>query len=269
MAAPALGLIDGRRAFGGDAANYDEARPQYPDRVFEVLRERCGLGATTRTFEIGPGTGLATRRLLAMGAAPMVAIEPDARLAAVLRERSGSDQMQVIEAAFEDAELAAGSFDLGCSATAFHWVEQRSGLAKVAEALRPGGAWAMWWNVFGDPDQDDPFHDATADLLTPLGMTPSQTKSWKHPFALDTAARIGDLQSVGAFDEIACEMVRRILVLTPVQVRALYATYSHIAVLDVGARERLLDGLKDIAAGQFGGCVERRMVTPIYTCRRI
>jgi SAM-dependent methyltransferase len=268
MVTPALGLTDGRRAFGGDAANYDVARPPYPERVFEVLRERCGLGAGTRTFEVGPGTGLATRRLLEMGAAPLVAIEPDARLAEVLRERSVSEQLQIIEAPFEDAELAAGAFDLGCSATAFHWIVQRSGLAKVADALQPGGAWAMWWNVFGDPEQADPFHEATAELLAPLATNPAQRKGPKQSFALDAAARLEDMRSIGMFEDVACEMLRWTLELTPAQVRALYASYSHIGLLDLPERARILDALHDIAANEFGGRVERKMVTPIYTCRR-
>lgn len=268
MSPPILDKIEGRRAFGGDARNYDDARPEYPPGVFDLLRERCGLAQGTRTFEIGPGTGLATRPLLAAGAGPLLAVEPDGRLAAVLRERTASKALQVIVAPFEETVLPDASFDLGCSATAFHWLEQRPALAKVAAALRPGGAWAMWWNVFGDSEQPDPFHDATQEILAPLSRNPSQPVSWKHPFALDRTARFEDLQSVGAFEDIAMEMFRWTLILDASQVRALYATYSHIAVLPDGERERVLDRVRDVAGGQFGGRVERKMLTPVYTCRR-
>jgi SAM-dependent methyltransferase len=268
LSAPDVGRIDGRRAFGGDARNYDDARPEYPPGVFDLLRERCGLAQGTRTFEIGPGTGLATRPLLAAGAGPLVAVEPDARLAAVLQERTASKLLQVIVAPFEEAVLPDASFDLGCSATAFHWLEQRPALTKVAAALRPGGAWAMWWNVFGDPEQPDPFHDATQEILAPLGRNPSQPVSWKHPFALDRQARLDDLQSVAAFEDIAMELFRWTHMLDAPQVRALYATYSHIALLPDAERERVLDGVRDVAAGQFAGRVERKVLTPVYTCRR-
>src|SRR5277367_5775069 len=66
-------LIDrafGRQAFGADPGRYHAARPAYPDWVFEVLCEQCGLAGGTTTFEIGAGTGTATRRLLDMGASP-------------------------------------------------------------------------------------------------------------------------------------------------------------------------------------------------------
>jgi SAM-dependent methyltransferase len=263
-----LGIIEGRRAFGAGAANYDTARPQYPERVFSLLREHCGLQAGTRTFEVGPGTGLATRRLLELGASPLVAVEPDDRLAAVLRTRSPDKHLQIINLPFEDAELQEASFDLGVSATAFHWLDQRPALAKVATVLKPGGCWAMWWNVFGDLQRYDAFHEATQELLSGMATSPSQRLNWRHPFALDTEARIADLGSVGAFTELDVEILRWTLVLDPAQVRALYATYSQFSVLEEAERNRLLDGLFEIAAQEFGGRVERNMSTPIYTCRR-
>src|SRR5919109_4414448 len=80
-------LIDrreGRSVFGQDVEAYERGRPGHPERVYEVLRERCGLAPGTRVLEIGPGTGQATRRLLALGADPLVVVEPDPALAAYL-----------------------------------------------------------------------------------------------------------------------------------------------------------------------------------------
>ncbi|MDR3470879.1 MAG: class I SAM-dependent methyltransferase [Devosia sp.] len=258
---------DGRRAFGRDPDNYDEARPAYPGRVFELLRERCGLGQGTRVFEIGPGTGLATRPLLAAGAL-VTAVEPDPRLAAYLGQHTPIDTLQIVASPFEEANLPRASFDLGCSATAFHWLDQRPALAKVANLLRPGGSWAMWWNVFGDAERDDPFHEATKALLADLPMTPSQPLSWRHPFALDSVARIDDMQSIGAFEDIAFETLNWTLQLDARQVRALYATFSHFSALEPAVRERLLERLYEIAAQDFAGRVERNMCTAIYTARR-
>lgn len=256
----------GRRAFGGDAANYDRARPEYPPEVYGLLRARCGLRPGTPTFEIGPGTGLATRRLIENGASPLIAVEPDERLAAKLKERS--PEVTVINAAFEDAALDAGMFALGCAATSFHWMDQRTALAKVATLLRSGGWWAMWWNVFGDPSRSDAFHDATQELLSGMVASPSHCPYWKHPFALDSEARLADVAAVAGFDDVGVEMLRWTLVLDSAQVRALYATYSQFSVLDDAERNRILDGLFEIAARQFRGRVERNMVTAIYTARR-
>jgi SAM-dependent methyltransferase len=262
-----IGIEEGRHVFGANAANYDAARPEYPSSVYTLLRARCGLQAGTHTFEIGPGTGLATRRLLQSGASPFVAIEPDARLAQYLRQQLPDPALHVIPATFEAANLPEAAFDLGVSATAFHWMDQRAALTKVATLLKPGGWWAAWWNVFGDPEQEDAFHDATRHLLEG-GTTPSYSPAFKHPFALDRAARIADIESTKAFEDIDTETERWTLTLDPKETRALYASFSTFAVLDEAERNRVLDAIEHIAATDFSGRVTRNICTPIYIARR-
>jgi len=129
--------IEGRHVFGPAAAVYAAARPDYPDRVYEILRDRCGVGPSSRILEIGPGTGQATKRLLSMGGS-VVAIEPSHELADRLRvEVGGADGFDVVEAPFEDADLASSSFDLVASATAFHWLDPEVALPKIATSRSP------------------------------------------------------------------------------------------------------------------------------------
>jgi SAM-dependent methyltransferase len=264
-----LTVEDGRKAFGEDAANYDAARPPYPDWVFERLAG-CGLRSGARVFEIGPGTGQATARLLAQGASPLTAIEPDERLAAYLRAKLATPALAVLTTTFEDAALEEGGYDLGTAATSFHWMEQRASLARVARALRPGGWWAMWWNVFGDHDSHDPFHEATRELLANNPSSPSHQAGRTYPFALDSELRLADLRAVGAFEEeaIGVEIRKWSIILNPGQVRALYATYSQFSALEPAERTRILDQLARIADEQFAGRVERVMCTALYTARK-
>ena len=101
----------GRQAFGGDPAGYHAARPAYPDWVFDVLREGCGLAPDAATVEIGAGTGKATRRLLELGARPLVAVEPDDCLATFLRATIADEALTIVVAPFEDAVLPECGFD--------------------------------------------------------------------------------------------------------------------------------------------------------------
>jgi SAM-dependent methyltransferase len=261
---------EGRHAFGADPAAYDRARPDYPPRVYDLLRERCGLRAGTHTFEIGPGTGKATRHLLQLGAAPLTVVEPDERLAAYLKGTLGpsATDVEVRVAAFEDAQLSAASFDLGAAASAFHWLDPQTALARVARLLRQGGWWAMWWNVFRDPTRPDEFHDATQGLLSGLDRGPASGGAGRPPFALDVDARVADLRAAGAFEDIESELVRWTVTLDVIQVRELYGTFSPVSVLPAERRKRLLDALGRVAEEQFGGRVERPMVTAVYTARR-
>jgi hypothetical protein len=121
----------------------------------------------------------------------------------------------------------------------------------------------MWWNVFGDPERHDAFHEATNALLN--GGAADQVP---HPFGIDTAARRADLEFADAFEDIAVEVRKWTLVLSPAQTRALYASFSQFSVLAPAERERILDALAHIAEAQFGGRVERNMCTALYTARR-
>ncbi len=102
---------EGRRLFGRDATGYAEARPGYPDRVFELLVDRCGLRAGCPTLEVGPGTGQASRRLLALGARPLVVGRARPRLRAALEELAlgSNDAMRLVASPFESADLEPGS----------------------------------------------------------------------------------------------------------------------------------------------------------------
>ena len=177
---------------------------------------------------MGAGTGTATRPLLERGAQPLIAVEPDARLAAHLRRHAGAAGLTIVEAPFEDADLPTGAFDLGVCATAFHWLDEARALAKVATLLKPGGWWAMVWNVFGDPDRDDAFHEASRALLEDGPRSPGNGGPGGVPFALHVNDRRSAFGRRLEFADLTCERQSWDLVLDPDQVVALYATYSDI-----------------------------------------
>jgi len=257
----------GREAFGADPANYHHARPGYPDWVWDLLADHCGLGPGCAVFEIGAGTGLATQELLRYGADPLVALEPDPRLADFLAGRLPQSALDVRRQPFEEARLPDAAFDLGCAFTSLHWLEQETALERVSAALKPGGAWAMVWNVFGDPGRDDAFHDATLEIMRTPAQSPSAGSSGRPPFALDVEVRTLDLTAAG-FTHVDVNRAGWSLDLDPDGVRRLYATYSEVAALSAERRARMLDDLAGVAEQQFGGRVSRNMVTIAYTARR-
>lgn len=264
MAADRLAREFGRQAFGVDPAGYHRSRPEYPDWVYATLVSRCGLHRGSSIFEIGAGTGIATRRLLELGADQLTAIEPDRRLADFLRANNADTALEVIIVPFEEAALELGSFDLGLSATAFHWLDEDAALAKIASLLRPGGWWVAVWNVFGDDSRADPFHEATKELLE-APESPLAGESG-IPFGLDAAARLDAMQRTGAFDSLDSMSRRWSLILDADQTVALYATYSNVnARTD---REAVLAELGHIARERFGGRVVRNMTTSLYIARR-
>jgi SAM-dependent methyltransferase len=249
-----------RVVYGADPVGYEAGRPEYPERVYEILAERCGLRAGTTVLEIGPGTGRATRRLLAAGAR-VTAVEPDPALAAFVRDTLPT--VTVLEAPFEDADVGADRFDLAVSAMAFHWVDQERGLPKLGRALRPGGWAALWWTRFGDTSRADPFGDAVAEVLD----TNSKDAPDGVPFEIDVAAWEAVLREHAGLTDARGELVAWEARMNAQQARAFYASTIALLARAEPERTRLLNRIEEIAKHPFGDSVVRPFVTAMYTAR--
>lgn len=135
-----------RTTFGEDAELYDRIRPTYPRELFEDLARQVGVGPATgidarpRVLEIGPGTGQATAALVERSW-DITALELSPELAEVLQRKYPT--IEVVVADFDTWELRPGEYDLVISATAFHWLDPATRVARCVELLRPGGALAV------------------------------------------------------------------------------------------------------------------------------
>ena len=97
-------------------------RPSYPADLFDMLFQMLPL--QPEIVEVGPGTGQATKDLLARGAS-VLAIEIGPAMAAKLRSNLPSDRLRIAVGDFEVMEIEAGEADAVFSATAYHWISQR------------------------------------------------------------------------------------------------------------------------------------------------
>jgi len=258
-----------RGLFSSDVLAYDTGRPGYPDRVYELLRQHCGLGAGSRVLEIGPGTGQATVRLLDCGA-DVTAVELGPEMAAALEAKYRDENLSVLVGAFEDVALDPGSFDLIVAATSFHWIPPETGLPRCADLLRPGGWLALWWTYFGDPDRPDPFRDAVTPIFEELAPSLIDTfpgmacLAGAHPYTFDSKGRTGDIDATGRFGPVHHEVIPWTGCHTPAELRALFGSYSPCLALPPADRARVLDAIEQLAADTFGGTVERPYLTLIY-----
>jgi hypothetical protein len=145
-------------------------------------------------------------------------------------------------------------------------VDERVGLARVFETLRPGGWAAIWWTLFGS-DERDAFRRAIDPLFEDLPQSPSHGQEGRPSFGVDAEARIAALEAAG-FTEIEHEVFAWTAGWDTNGIRALYGTFSPIAVLDEARRARILDGIAAIAERDFGGRVERTLRTSFYSGRK-
>ena len=263
-----------RSLFGAAVESYAEGRPGYPDRVFEVLVDRCALGPGSRVLEVGAGTGQATSRLLDLGANVTV-VELGEPLVTHLAARFPGAPLTFITGAFEETTLPPHEFDIVAAATSFHWVPTEDGLRQAARALRVGGWLALWWNVFGDPDRPDPFHDALVPVLEQVAPTLVDAPSAGNAgvgaplYAIDSEARSAEIERSGYFGPVDHEIIAWTGRHSPAELRSLFASFSPWLALPAGQRADALDALEELARGEFGGVVERPYLTPIYVAPRL
>jgi len=261
-----------RALFGTHATEYSDGRPGYPTEVFEHLRSACGLGPGSRVLEIGPGAGQATGPLLDAGA-DVLAIEVGAAFEAMLTERFPGRQLEVRLGEFETVDLPAETFDLVVAATSFHWIDPQAGLERVANVLRPGGAIALWWTHFGDPDRADPFRDTVQPIFERLAPELADAVVGgagigAHPYALDVDARLAEIDGNADLAPGEHVLIPWTTAQTTDEMQRFLSSFSSWMTLDSAVRTELLDAIGELIDTTFDGAVERPFVTAVYTARR-
>ncbi|MEW6271250.1 MAG: methyltransferase domain-containing protein [Thermodesulfobacteriota bacterium] len=118
---------------------------QQPARVVETLRIEPG----DRVADLGAGGGYFTFRLAdAVGPDGVVyGVDVDPGMIAYLRDRAADEgyaNVQVVEAASDDARLPAGAIDLLFTCNTYHHIpDQQAYFARAKQALAPGGRVAI------------------------------------------------------------------------------------------------------------------------------
>lgn len=130
-------------SFGVDPERYDRTRPRYP----EALVQRIVAASPGRdVVDVGCGTGISSRQFRDAGCT-VLGVEVDGRMAAFAR----STGLEVEVARFEEWDPAGRAFAAVVAGQTWHWVDPVLGAARAAQALRPAGRLAVFWNVQQPP----------------------------------------------------------------------------------------------------------------------
>lgn len=129
-------------SFGTAAAEYDRFRPRYPEEAVRWALD--GLPAPARVVDLGAGTGILTRAVLALGH-EVVPVEPDPGMRVQLdRAIPGTT---ALAGSAESMPLPDGSADAVLVGQAYHWFDREAAHAEIARVLRAGGTFAPIWNT--------------------------------------------------------------------------------------------------------------------------
>ena len=258
-----------RQTFNRAAAQYQEARPEYPAELYDTLIALAGLRPEADTLcEVGAGPGKATIPLARRGFR-ITCVELGAALAGEARRNlAGFDRVTVVNADFETWQpVSSEGFGLVFAATAWHWIDPQVRYLKARGLLKPGGHLAFWEAVHVVPDGGDPFFSELQDVYDEIneGMPPGA--GFARPDELtDWTAEI---EASGLFTDVTVRLFDWEIRYTAESYIRLLDTFSgHIAMAD-WQRDRLYGEIRRRLAARPGGQLRRHWGAILHVARRV
>jgi SAM-dependent methyltransferase len=249
------------------ADRYHQARPSYPDELYDTLICLAKLAPEARLLEVGCGTGKATLPLAERGFS-ITCVEPGPQLAdAAARNLARFDRVQIQHRSFEDWQPAdVPPFDLVYAATAWHWIDPSVGYELAWRSLRPGGHLAIWgaWHVF--PADGDPFFRELQEVYNEIGAGMGEGNWYYAPGELrgDRAA----IEGSGLFTVTGIRHFDWELRYTAEEYIALLGTFSsHIDMAD-WQRDRLFSEIRRRLAARPDGRLRRHWGSVLEVAQR-
>jgi SAM-dependent methyltransferase len=254
-----------RRTFDEEAERYDRARPHYPGELVADLARLAGIGPGRRVLEIAPGTGQLTVPLAALGCA-VTAVELGPALAGVARRNLASyPAAEVVTSSFEEWPLPAEPFDAVVCATAMHWFDPASWVAKAADALRPGGSLgtvATHHVAGGTPGF---FEEAQACYLR---WDPGTEPGFRMPEPADIPEVSSDVDESGRFGPVVFRRYERDLEYTSASYVDTLRTYSTTLTLPPELRDGLLGCLGGLIDSGYQGRIAKHYLFELRVAQR-
>ncbi|KAG5645240.1 hypothetical protein DXG03_006657 [Asterophora parasitica] len=132
---------------------YDRARPSYQSKALSYIREVVKSKSPVNIVELGAGTGIFTRALLAhpkwtSQVQQIKAIEPSPGMREVFSQTVQDQRVTIEDGTFDTTGVEDNWADLIVIAQAFHWCpDYDRASAEFARILKPDGVVVLIWNL--------------------------------------------------------------------------------------------------------------------------
>lgn len=223
-------------SFGAVAEDYDRLRASPPDDAVDwLLPAGCQVAV-----DVGAGTGLLTRAL-ARRVPEVVAVEPDERMAAVLRSRSEAEHaagIRVLQGRGEAIPLPDACADGVFFSSSWHWMDPERTAGEIARVLRAGGRLGMIWTS----------RDHRLDWLREVDLLRNPTPGARRRHQVDLPAEL-----FGPVETALFTFTRRMAIDDLV---AMLATYSGTITASPAEREARLTRARAVLDENFPGAAE-------------
>jgi SAM-dependent methyltransferase len=264
----AVGRESLRQTFDTVAARYHEARPDYPDELYDEL---IGLAALTpdedAVLEIGCGTGKATIPLARRGFT-ITAVELGTALAGQARRNLAAfGRVTVVNADIETwRPPVPAMFGLVFAATAWHWIDPAVRYAKAWESLKPGGHLAFWEAVHVIPENGDPFFREIQDVYDEIGE--GVPPGFVSPTPDTLADRGAEIEATGLFTDVAIRRFDWEIRYTADDYIRLLDTFSGHIAMEPWQRDRLYGEIRRRLARRPDGLLRRHWGAVLHVARK-
>jgi SAM-dependent methyltransferase len=251
-----------RHGFDEVAELYDKVRPGYPDDLFDELT--AALPWAPVVVEVGPGTGQATKGLVARGAR-VTAVELGPHLAAVLARNLPT--VDIVIGPFESVDLTPASFDAVVAASSYHWVPPEARMTRPAALLRPGGHLALIaLNQVASP-ADRGFFDEVHHVFSRHGQPGSHEPVPTHEELVPSF--VDEIAASPEFGEPSIHRYRWNQRYTARGYTDLKRTDSNNrAMADPEAREAMLAEVEALIESRYDGLIVRPLTASLVLARR-
>jgi SAM-dependent methyltransferase len=258
-----------RTTFDGIAGTYHQARPDYPEELFDALTRAARLGPESRLLEIGCGTGKATLPLARRGFR-ITCVELGPHLAAAARRNlADHDRVQVIEEPLENWRPGSDAerFDLIYAATAWHWVDPDRRCALAWRWLKPGGHLAIWAAEHVLPADGDQFFPEIQDVYDEIGE--GLPAGWVFLRPGELADSTAELEASGLFAVTLSRQFDWEISYTAAEYIQLLDTFSSHIAMAQWQRDRLYGAIRARLAGRPDGRLRRHWGAALTVARRL
>lgn len=256
-----------RQTFNAVAGLYDVMRPGYPEAIFDDVPAIAGLGADACLLEIGCGTGHATLPFAERGFA-IDCIELGENMAALARQRLASFPRVSIAVTDFDQWTTGAHYHLIYAATAYHWLNPETRVARLAALLGPGGWLAVWRNhhVHSNGASRDFYTAAQKVYAREAPALAAKFCGLLRPEELPQP-ELDEWRASGLFHNVQAHTYLWSRDYTADAYVRMLATHSDHRMLPEQDRARLHDKLARLV-DEFGGIVTREHATLLHMAQR-
>jgi SAM-dependent methyltransferase len=256
-----------RQTFDVVAADYQDARPEYPDSLYSALLTLTGVRPEADALcEVGCASGKATLPLARRGFA-ITCVELGAALAAEARRNLAPfERVTVVNTDFEAWQPPPdASYGLVFAATAWHWIDPAVKYRKAASVLRPGGHLAFWGAEHVVPDGGDPFFAEIQDVYDEIGSGMPDGHGFATPETL--ASDEDEIAASGLFTDVAIRRFDWEIRYSAESYIRLLETFSSNLTMEPWQRDRLYGEIRRRLALRTDGVVRRHWGAVLHVAR--